>query len=377
MKILFNKLISILLAFLLITFPTLIISSDPAWAWGCDDVNEQLRQTQAILAQTQSKLKRTQGELQTTIIETHKEIDSLQKNLFEFATLSNTIKGYEIFLREKVNSNLRSQAVSAIYNLTRQADLIEGYAYFLDHFPNSRNVTDASDRVIEIAYEFVKRQNTIPAYYKFLNNFKFAAPELRSDALNRGIALQCQAAKSEFKESASVFENENEAVRQLVNKQLIENIAVRLYREVLDAKKQGNHLSFAQSYNTLHDCDLFNVTTTRLSLDRDEDLRTSLRTSFQEMTNAIKELRHDVKSLSRSTLAELHKVLSIESAQNQCNQKLILLVEKQSQRLADTRKPYGWDDSISAWKNYTKLGIEVLDVVTNTTSLIAFITTLL
>ncbi|NMG11946.1 hypothetical protein [Brasilonema sp. UFV-L1] len=181
-----NKIISIFLVILLSIVTV-----------GCDDaeLSNRLENVQHQNYTLEQQLANTKNRLEF-------DVESQAKKLFELAELHNSIKAYEIFLQGSANlDDLKNKAIHHIYEQTKKADLIVGYQYFIQHYPNSNEVKEANYRVYEIAYEIAEKANTVPEYIAFISNFEAAPEKLRDKALDNAVFLECQSLLSEYQKT--------------------------------------------------------------------------------------------------------------------------------------------------------------------------------
>lgn len=139
---------------------------------------------------------------------TFEDLDNAVKKIFELAELQGSINGYELFLDATKSfpfkySSLRGQAIHNIYDLTMQADLIEGYVYFLENFSSVPEVSiedieNVSSRLYQISFEVASARNDLPSYYEFLANFTEAPEKFRNQALDKVVSIECEIAHSKF-----------------------------------------------------------------------------------------------------------------------------------------------------------------------------------
>ncbi|MEM9888647.1 MAG: hypothetical protein AAF849_22310, partial [Bacteroidota bacterium] len=274
------------------------------------------------------------------------------KNLFAIAELYNTIKGYEFFLANSAGlTSLENKAVSHIYDLTEKADLIEGYRYLLNKFPDSSDVNKVIYRLYEIAYQVAEKDNSISSYNGFISNFEAAPMNLRKKALDQTVSLSCQSLNSEYEEQIkSIPDNE------LFSQFLIEKIGRGIYQEALNVENSNKSL-FLQKYYTILECNLFANSNTRFTLLRDSEL-TKLRTDIENQLNALGEDINQSKSLILQKISEAETSQELE---NNYIQEIRNIIQQQNQVLENSHKPSSWNDEENPWENYMRIGIYALD----------------
>ncbi|MBD2215163.1 hypothetical protein H6G27_35790 [Nostoc linckia FACHB-104] len=347
-----NKIISIFLVILLS-----IVSV------GCDD--ETLIAKNYDLSQEKSRL---QEELKYT----QKQLESLResqaKRLFELAELHNSIKAYEIFLLGSANfDDLKNKAIHHIYQLTEKADLIVGYQYFLQHYPQSYEAKQANYRLYEIAYQVAEKVNTIPEYIAFLSNFEAAPKELREKALDRGVALECQSLLAEFQKTI-----ESKGIDEIYRDFIVDRIGKRLYEQALDANDKGDKVAFLQKYNTILKCDLFKVSNTRFALLRDAEIKKMLQNIEYELTT----IREDINKSNNLILQKLTNIQDVGNQQSAYIQEIVNIVNYQSKVLENIQNPLMWDENETVWQNFMRIGEPALQIAITSVEALKYVKTL-
>lgn len=285
----------------------------------------------------------------------NKELLSQQtKNIFAIAELYNSIKGYEFFLQNSTGlTSLENKAISHIYDLTKKADLIEGYRYFLNKYPDSPDVKKVIYRLYEIAYQVAEKDRSISSINAFLSNFEAAPKNLRKKALDQAVSLSCQSLNSEYEEYIKSIPDD-----EFYSQFLIEKIGRRIYEEALNVENSNKSL-FLEKYYTILECNLFANSNTRFTLLRDSEL-TNLRTDIENQLNALGEDINKSKSLILQKISEAEVSRELE---NHYIQEIRQIIQQQNQVLENSHKPSSWNDEESPWENYTRMGIYALDIL--------------
>jgi hypothetical protein len=283
------------------------------------------------------------------------ELKSQASQLYGMAEQYNSINAYEIFLKSGSNlDDLKKKAVRHIYELTRKADLIEGYQYFLNRYPDAAESKDANYRLYEILYRVAQKKNTIPAYTTFLATFQAAPDDLRQTALGNAVSLKCQSLEQEYRKYISQRQGD-----EVFGQFTIDKIGRRIYEEAISSKDNGDNVSFLQNYNTILECNLFSGSNTRFGLLRDAELANVLKNIESEL----KQIRKDLARSNELILNQLASIQTTQNAQNDYIGEIRLIVREQSHILNQMQKPLSWDDSQSAWDNFCRIGINAVDVL--------------
>jgi hypothetical protein len=293
------------------------------------------------------------------------EKKNLTTRIYSMAELYNSIAAYEEFL--KTNSgltDLEKQAVNRIYELTRQADLIEGYQYFLGKYPKSLEAREANHRLYEITYLSAKKENTIPAYYSYLSVFKAAPSDLRNAALSNAISLECQSLDKEYQ--MAVQDRQNDEVFRSF---MVDKIGRRIYEEAINNKEKGDEVAFLQNYNAVQKCNLFRGSNTRFGLLRDAELKKVL----ERIEDQIKQIREDLTQSNKLILDQLDEIKGDVRQQTDYIRSLNVMLKEQGHILADMNQPLGWNESESPWENFMRIGPNALGVLQTAASFLPMI----
>ena len=289
---------------------------------------------------------------------TFRDLDDAVKKIFVLAESQGSINGYELFLDATKSfpskyNNLRGKAIHNIYDLTMQADLIEGYVYFLENFSNVPEVSiedieNVSNRLYQISFEVASARNDLPSYYDFLANFTEAPEKFRNKALDKVVSIECEIAHSTF---------DNLSQKAIDNKLLqdyeIDKIGRLLYENAINAKKNQDYSTFEGKYQTIIRCDLFEGSNTRFAIFRDSELKQSL----EEIKAELKDIRNDLQILTKLTVKNF-SVLNqeINDQKSDYIQSLEHILDQQKDFVDLDIKLGNYDDSASPWEVYTQLG---------------------
>ena len=288
--------------------------------------------------------------------------------IYRIAELHNSINDYELFLKATSTvpltySEPRKQVFHNIYTLVKQADLVDGYIYFLKNYStysevNPFDIIDANQRLYEISFEVADIEGTIPAYYEFLSNFREAPNIFRNHAIDNVTSLECNVSYSKLEDSLSYI-NDDSLLREFT----IEKIARGLYEDAVNAKNAGNESIFIGKYNTIMKCDLFKASNAKFMLLRDSEMKKSLDEIKVELTN-IKQNVQKLTELTINNFATLnHKIDAQDSAYLQ---KFEIILEQQQQLINIEEKPYNYDKSLTPWLNFLEFGSIILDIIPQT-----------
>lgn len=340
-----KKIVSV---FLVIILAIGLISCDS------DEYREDNLQLRSQKRELERRISNLENELQS---EKRNEKDLLEqqaKSLFNMAELFNSISAYEIFIHNSANLKpLEDKAVNHIYQLTEQADIIEGYRYFLNNYPNTPYAKNVNYRLYEIAYQVAENDNNVSSYNSFLSNFKGAPKDLRDKALDKAVSSSCQSLNSEYEKSIST-RSDDEIYRQF----LVDKIGRRTYEEALNARESNQSL-FQQKYNTILKCNLFSGSNTKFGLLRDSELAKLL----NNIENQIKEIREDINKSNSLILEKISAVQSVQRIQNAYMKEIGEIVQKQNEILESVERPSSWNDDENTWDNYIRIGTDALDVM--------------
>ena len=289
---------------------------------------------------------------------TFADLDDVLKNVFQLAQLQGSINGYELFLDETRSfqsrySDLRSLAIHNIYDLTMQADLIEGYVYFLENFSNvpdvsTKDIENVSNRLHQISFEVANARNDLPSYYEFLANFTEAPEKLRNQALDKVVSLECEIAHSKF-DNLSQKTMDDKILQEFE----IDKIGRLLYENAISAKRNQDYSIFLGKYQTVIRCDLFKGTTTRFILLRDLELKQSL----DEIKAELKNIRNDLQRLTELTVKNFSVLNQKNNAQRSEYIQALENILDQQENLIDLKiQPGNYDKRKSPWEIYKQLG---------------------
>jgi hypothetical protein len=252
-EVLFKKVVSVVLIIFL--------------ALGSASCSPDIESLQSSINQLTQQKDALNGELQNR----KKELDNISvnqaKSLFEIAKLHDSVKAYELFLQgttklstspqsKEVIASLQQQSIHRIYELTKQADLIEGYQYFLKNHQNAPEAKEVNRRVYEIFYKISENKDTLPAYLAFISDFEGAPEDLRNKALDRAISLECQTLDTEYQKIvASVGDSykSDPIVLNIVKKSTINELGNRLFQGAVSARDSGDEVAFSGSMSLLHE----------------------------------------------------------------------------------------------------------------------------
>ena len=296
------------------------------------------------------------------------------ETIYNIAKLHDSINDYELFL--KVTSTVpltyskqRNQVFHDIYALVKQADLVDGYVYFLKNYStisevnpflevNPFDIIDANKRLYEISFEVANIEGTIPAYYEFLFNFREAPDIFRDRAIDNVTSLECNVSYLKLEDSLSYI-NDNSLLKEFT----IEKIARGLYEDAVNAKNAGNESIFLGKYNTIMKCDLFKASNARFMLLRDSEMKKSLNEIKVELAN----IRQNIQKLTELTIDNFatlnHK---IETQDSTYLQNFGIILEQQQQLINVEEKPYNYDKSLTPWLNFLEFGSIILDIIPQT-----------
>ena len=295
-------------------------------------------------------------------------------DLFEMAKIHDSIKSYELFLKsvdalptlsqgDDKTDSLKRQAIHRIYELTRQADLIEGYQYYLRNYKDTPEVKDVNRRIYEIFYKISEKQNTLPAYLLYVSEFKGAPEDLRDKALGKAVSLECQSLNEKYNEIAtSLIESKyknDEVISNLLRQGTIDRIGNELFEDAIEARESGDEVTFSEKFNAVFECSLFKDSNKRYEFRMNEDLRNELKRIQGDLTK----IRKDIAQSRAVILSKLDGIDEKLDQQDLYVQKLTFVVEEQSKLLEGLDKPFSWDEGEGVWDNFVRLGLVALDVV--------------
>ena len=290
------------------------------------------------------------------------------ETIYKIAKLHNSINDYELFLKATSTvpvtySEQRKQAFHNIYTLVKQADLIDGYIYFLRNYSTNSEVNyfdiiDANKRLYEISFEVANLEDTIPAYYEFISIFREAPDIYRNRAIDNVSSLECSVSYSELEDSLEDINNDS-----LLQEFTIEKIARGLYEDAVNAKNAGNEATFLGKYNTIMKCDLFKASNARFMLLRDSEMKKSL----DEIKVELASIKQNLQRLTESTINNF-AILNhgIEAKDSAYLQKFEIILEQQQQLINIEEKPYNYDKKLTPWLNYLEFGSIILDIMPQT-----------
>jgi|GEM_PF-6766565 len=289
---------------------------------------------------------------------TFKDLDRILKEVFQLAQLQGSVNGYELFLDETKSfqsrySNWRSLAIHNIYNLTIQADLIEGYVYFLENFSNVPEVSiedmkKIRSRLYQISFEVANARNDLPSYYGFLANFTEAPEKFRNQALDKVVSLECKIAHSKFDNLP-----QNTMNNKFLQEFEIDKIGRLLYENAISAKRNQDYSLFLGKYQTVIRCDLFKGSTTRFILLRDLDLKQSL----DEIKAELKNIKNDLQRLTDLTVKNFLVLNKKNNDQKSDYLQSLDDIVNQQKNLIDLKiQPGKYNEMDSPWEIYKQLG---------------------
>ena len=331
-----------------------------------------------------SQLTRDNGKLINELNKVNEELETLSKNqakyLLEIASFQNNIKAYEIFSsrinelsistqNDQLIKSYKDIAIHRIYELVKQADMIDGYRYFLSKYPYTSEGKEISRRMYEIFYKISEKKNTLSSYTAFLYDFQGAPEDLRDMALQKAIEMECQFFNSEYEKSISEIDNkykEDPVIFRLFAKTTIDDFGKRLYQDAVKSRESNDDVTFMEKYNTVFECELFSDSDTRFELTMNKDLK-----------NALKDIQHELKNIrediAKSNSTILNKIGNISEEMNQQDlyvQEIEMILQEQNHLLTDINKPLNWDESESVWENYYRIGSESLKIVKSVKSIL-------
>lgn len=277
---------------------------------------------------------------------------------FDLARYKQTIHAYEMFLAAQYDiPELNQEAIHQIYELTKLADLVEGYQYFLQKYPNTPEAQQASQRLYEIAYMIAEEENTLISYHGFLSTFKAAPLELREQAFTKAMNIEEGQLLHEIREDSQA------QVDELYRQHLLEKLGRREYEEAIAAKNAGDHETFIQKYHTILYSQLFAQSEVRFDVLRDQELVKAV----EEIKEQLRIIQHDIEK-SRETL--LGTIGSLQKAieegiksDDKYMQEILVMLQQQRQILQGQPLPTEWDLNKSPWLNYMYLGVEVTKIL--------------
>ncbi|BAS60127.1 hypothetical protein NIES2135_67640 (plasmid) [Leptolyngbya boryana NIES-2135] len=308
-------------------------------------------------------LRSQKTDLEQKIAAKEEALRKQSEQLYSMAKQYNSINAYELFLQNGYSlPDFKTKAVSYIYDLTRKADLIEGYQYFLKRYPNAPQAKEANHRLYEVVYKIAEKKNTLPAYTTFLSTFTAAPNDLRETALNNAVSLKCQELSQEYQKSISQKQND-ETLRdftvEVFREFTVDKIGRRIYEEAISNKDKGDNVSFSEDYNTILKCSLFNSSNTKFSLLRDAELSKEI----ENIENQLKQIRQDLAKSNELVLSQLSSIQSAQNFQNNYVQEISMIVKEQSHILKQMQEPLAWDANESAWQNFCRIGMNAASVL--------------
>ena len=294
----------------------------------------------------------------------------------EFKELDRAIDHYNYTYSASIPSasyvaSLNEKAVDNIYSEVQHADLIEGYQYFIQKYPNSIHVQEAINRLYLIAYAVAEENNDLSSYIGFLTNFKAAPEELQTAALDHAADLQCSAAYADFEsELQSIPEDQRENLfyQEFIN----DRLARRLYDEAIEAKNRDDLIDFQLKYNAILSCDLFSDSSAKFSLQLNSELKEVLK----GIEKKIIALRNDIGIVKHLLVGKLNKIQENQDQQSAYLNDIRRIIEVQNKKPDARSKPsFCWNDAYGVWGNVYNCGTlainAVNDVVVPTSELIA------
>lgn len=326
---------------------------------GCRDSKaskEELETALAVQKKSNAELQQQNEELQQQVDEDRKQIARLTeqvkqnvKTAFTLAEDKATIKAYIDFLGLRYdNRELSQKALERVYGLTRQADLVEGYQWYLANYPQSREATKASRRLCEIAYAVAVSSNSYECYKSLLETFPGLPDDIRESTFVHIVHLEEARAEKTLEAKLANKSTKDQEIWTIYRKLWIEEIGRGLYMEAISAKGDRDLTAFEAKYKTLFHAPLFSNTSVQFFVTRDLEL--------QETLKRIESKIDDFKvSLTETLIAQFSSINQAQQLEQEYLRQIQALVARQGKILEEIHTP-GWDSSKSPWMNIVYLG---------------------
>lgn len=289
------------------------------------------------------------------------DLSTLAERMFAFAEQNPSINAYEMVLeaQERLDEANRDkemleQAYRVVWELTREADLLEGYVYFLQQYPLAPEnlITSANDRICELAFDVARKENTIEGYRDFLNSFPTAPKSTRQDAIERAAVLE----RIEFSEELVGLESsELERAQEAVARRLYVN--GRLEQEQTEDQDGQRDAGVLIAHHTITRSEALMYTRTSVIVLANEDVKKRL----ERIENKLDELRSDVGNLRKEVLKKMQQ---LDASQGIIIQQLAVLKKRQDDLIRHERFPFeSWDPQKSIWDNFKQVGKDALPYI--------------
>lgn len=139
--------------------------------------------------------------------------ESLEKNFYQQAARTNTLKGYDTFLKtyskSKYVNNIRELKSRRAFDLAKKSNTITAYSQFVETYPKAKEMKEAMAMRNSMMFDSVKRVGTLDA----LDNFIKTYPD--ANEVSEAMLLRNQKAYIDLLESRAELQNSRIVQKQM------------------------------------------------------------------------------------------------------------------------------------------------------------------